>query len=60
VRGHVPTGEAVLKLLFLVLNLTAYEARMPTSEWAAAKAQKDVHLSVPPNRGKLPHGRLLW
>ena len=38
-RGHFPTGEAVLKLLFLVLNLAAKEWRMPAREWTAAKAQ---------------------
>jgi hypothetical protein len=29
----------VLKLLFLVLNLTAKEWKMPAREWTAAKAQ---------------------
>ena len=38
-RGHFPTDEAVLKLLFLVLNLAAKEWRMPAREWTAAKAQ---------------------
>jgi putative transposase len=38
-RGHFPTDEAVLKLLFLVLNLAAKEWRMPAREWIAAKAQ---------------------
>jgi putative transposase len=38
-RGHFPTDDAVLKLLFLVLNLAAKEWRMPTREWTAAKAQ---------------------
>ncbi len=38
-RGHFPTDEAVLKLLFLVLNLTAKEWKMPQREWTAAKAQ---------------------
>jgi putative transposase len=38
-RGHFPTDEAVLKLLFLVLNLTAKEWKMPAREWTAAKAQ---------------------
>ena len=27
--GHFPTGESVLKLLFLVLNLAANEGKMP-------------------------------
>jgi putative transposase len=38
-RGHFPTDDAVLKLLFLVLNLAAKEGRMPAREWTAAKAQ---------------------
>ena len=38
-RRHFPTDEAVLKLLFLVLNLAAKEWRMPAREWTAAKAQ---------------------
>ena len=38
-RGHVPTDDAVLKLLFLVLNLAAKAWRMPAREWTAAKAQ---------------------
>ena len=37
-RGHFP-HDAVLKLLFLVLNLAAKEWRMPAREWTAAKAQ---------------------
>src|SRR5688572_8939566 len=36
-RGHCPTDEAALKLLFLVLNLAAKGWRMPAREWAAAK-----------------------
>ena len=38
-RGHFPTDDAVLKLLFLVLRLTAMEWKMPQREWTAAKAQ---------------------
>src|ERR671932_2138349 len=38
-RGHFPTDEAALKLLFLVLNRTEREWRMPSREWAMAKAQ---------------------
>jgi transposase-like protein len=38
-RGHFPTDDAVLKLLFLVLNLAAKEWRMSAREWTAAKAQ---------------------
>jgi putative transposase len=38
-RGHFPTDEAALKLLFLVLNLVAKEWKMPPREWVMAKAQ---------------------
>ena len=38
-RGHFPTDEAALKLLFLVLKLAAKEWKMPPREWAMAKAQ---------------------
>jgi putative transposase len=38
-RGHFPSDEAALKLLFLVLNLAEREWRMPPGEWAMAKAQ---------------------
>jgi putative transposase len=38
-RGHFPHDDAVLKLLFLVLNLAAKQWRMPAREWTAAKAQ---------------------
>jgi putative transposase len=38
-RGHFPTDEATLKLLFLVLNRAEKEWRMPAREWAMAKAQ---------------------
>ena len=38
-RGHFPTDESALKLLFLVLNLAQKEWRMPPREWAMAKAQ---------------------
>jgi putative transposase len=38
-RGHFPTDDAVLKLLFLVLNRTMKEWKMPAREWTAAKAQ---------------------
>src|ERR671938_635252 len=38
-RGHFPTDEAALKLLFLVLNRAEKEWRMPPGEWAMAKAQ---------------------
>ena len=38
-RGHFPTDEAALKLLYLVLNRTEKEWTMPAREWAMAKAQ---------------------
>ena len=38
-RGHFPTDDSALKLLFLVLNLAEKEWRMPPREWAMAKAQ---------------------
>jgi putative transposase len=38
-RGHFPTDEAALKLLFLVLNRTEKEWTMPAREWCMAKAQ---------------------
>jgi putative transposase len=38
-RGHFPTDQAALKLLFLVLNLAEREWRMPPREWAMARAQ---------------------
>ena len=38
-RGHFPTDEAALKLLFLVLNRAEQQWIMPPREWAMAKAQ---------------------
>ena len=38
-RGHFPTDESALKLLYLVLNLAAKEWKMPPREWCMAKAQ---------------------
>jgi putative transposase len=38
-RGHFPTDEAALKLLFLVLNRSEKEWTMPPREWCMAKAQ---------------------
>jgi len=38
-RGHFPTDEAALKLLFLVLNRSEKEWTMPAREWHMAKAQ---------------------
>jgi putative transposase len=38
-RGHFPSDEAALKLLFLVLNLAERAWRMPPREWGMAKSQ---------------------
>ena len=38
-RGHFPSDEAALKLLYLVLNLAEREWRMPPKEWGMARAQ---------------------
>jgi putative transposase len=38
-RGHFPTDEAAMKLLFLVLNRAEKGWKMPPREWAMAKAQ---------------------
>ena len=43
-RGHFPTDDAALKLLFLVLSRAEKEWRMPPREWALAKAQLAVLL----------------
>ena len=44
-RGHFPNDEAALKLLFLVLNRSEKEWKMPPREWAMAKAQFAVLFS---------------
>jgi putative transposase len=38
-RGHFPTDEAAMKLLFLVLNRSEKDWTMPVREWSLAKAQ---------------------
>ena len=38
-RGHFPSDEAATKLLFLILNRSEKEWKMPPREWAMAKAQ---------------------
>jgi putative transposase len=38
-RGHFPTDEAAMKLLFLVLNRSEKDWTMPAREWSLAKAQ---------------------
>lgn len=38
-RGHFPTDDSALKLLFLVLNQVSKDWKMPPREWGMAKAQ---------------------
>ncbi|WP_029006390.1 IS256 family transposase [Azorhizobium doebereinerae] len=38
-RGHFPTDEAAMQLLFLALNRSEKEWKMPPREWAMAKSQ---------------------
>ena len=38
-RGHFPTDEAALKLLYLVLNRSEKAWKMGLREWVMAKAQ---------------------
>jgi putative transposase len=38
-RGHFPTDEAAIKLLYLVLRQVAREWKMPPREWCEAKTQ---------------------
>ena len=38
-RGHFPTDEAALKLLYLVLNRSEKAWKMGSREWVMAKAQ---------------------
>ncbi|MFP4125604.1 MAG: transposase, partial [Alphaproteobacteria bacterium] len=38
-RGHFPSAEAAMKLLFLVLHLTERDWKMPPKEWGMARAQ---------------------
>ena len=38
-RGHFPSDEAAAKLIFLILNRSEKEWKMPPREWAVAKAQ---------------------
>ena len=38
-RGHFPTDEAAMKLLFLVLHRSEKEWTLPAREWCMAKAQ---------------------
>jgi putative transposase len=38
-RGHFPTDDAAIKLLYLVLRQTSRNWKMPQREWAAARTQ---------------------
>ncbi len=38
-RGHFPTDESAMKLLYLVLNLATKDWKMPPREWGMARAQ---------------------
>ena len=38
-RGHFPTDDAAIKLLYLVLRQVAAEWKMPPREWSEAKTQ---------------------
>jgi putative transposase len=38
-RGHFPTDEAATKLIFLILNRSEKEWRMPPREWSMARSQ---------------------
>ena len=37
--GHFPSDEAATKLLYLILNRSEKEWKMPPREWTMAKAQ---------------------
>ncbi|TDR27761.1 IS256 family transposase [Aquamicrobium defluvii] len=38
-RGHLPSDDAATKLLYLILNRSEKEWKMPPREWSVAKAQ---------------------
>ena len=38
-RGHFPSDDAATKLLYLILNRSEKEWKMPPREWSMAKAQ---------------------
>ena len=56
-RGHFPTDEAAMKLLYLVLNRSEKEWRMGPREWTMAKAQVRRHLRLTLHQGR---GRLMF
>lgn len=41
-RGHFPSDDAAIKLLYLILNRSEKEWKMPPREWSMAKAQVAV------------------
>lgn len=41
-RGHFPSDDAATKLLYLVLNRSEKEWKMPPREWAMAKSQFSI------------------
>ena len=43
-RGHFPSDEAATKLLYLILNRSEKEWKMPPREWSMAKAPVRRHL----------------
>lgn len=45
-RGHFPSDEAATKLLYLILNRSEKEWKMPPREWSMAKAQFAVIFGV--------------
>ena len=45
-RGHFPTDESALKLLFLVLNLAAKERKTPPRDWGMTKCMAKVQLAI--------------
>jgi hypothetical protein len=60
-RGHFPTDEAALKLLFLVLRQVSKDWKMPAREWTAAKAQFAIlfETASPPPDHRGPHTKFL-
>jgi hypothetical protein len=45
-RGHFPTDDAAMKLLYLVLRQVAGEWKMPSREWCEAKTQIAIKAPV--------------
>lgn len=53
-RGHFPNDDAAMKLLFLVLNRSQKEWKMPPREWAMAKAGVSPSFSASDSREPWP------